>query len=316
MGTTGSGKSTFINLASGGNLKVGESLQSCTSEVVLSPLFSVDNREVLLVDTPGFDDTTKSEAEILAMLTTYLARMYEGKRTLTGVIYLHRISDTRVGGMSTKNFRVFRELCGEDTLKNVAIVTNRWEEVPPAKGAAREEELRTRDLFFKVAIDKGAQLVRHQNTSESAATILRDMVTNNAPLPLLIQEEMVDKNKQLSDTAVGQFLSLDLSEQMQRLKNEVERLQNELKSLKENRDEGEEELRSLQGQLAKAEESKRTLAVDYDTLKRQYEEMLRKTQSDAERKMGIEDERPGGQPGERFRKKWKKGKIRKPCIIM
>ncbi|KAL0056583.1 hypothetical protein AAF712_016812, partial [Marasmius tenuissimus] len=156
--------------------------------------------------------------------------------------------------MSTKNFRVFRELCGEDTLKNVAIVTNRWEEVPPAKGAAREEELRTRDLFFKVAIDKGAQLVRHQNTSESAATILRDMVTNNAPLPLLIQEEMVDKNKQLSDTAVGQFLSLDLSEQMQRLKNEVERLQNELKSLKENRDEGEEELRSLQGQLAKAEE--------------------------------------------------------------
>ncbi|KAL0057038.1 hypothetical protein AAF712_016342, partial [Marasmius tenuissimus] len=181
----------------------------------------------MLIDTPGFDDTNKTETEILSMLATYLANMFEQNQKLSGVIYLHRISDVRVGGISARNFRMFRELCGEDTLKNVVIVTNRWEEVPQDIGDAREEELRTKDIFFKPALDKHARMVRHHNTHDSASTIVKSLV-RNTPLPLLIQKEMVEEKKLLVETAAGEVVNQDVLEVMKKHSAELERIKHEM----------------------------------------------------------------------------------------
>ena len=48
-------------------------LESCTSEVQLANEFTLDGRTVSLIDTPGFDDTTKSDTDILRMIAAYLA---------------------------------------------------------------------------------------------------------------------------------------------------------------------------------------------------------------------------------------------------
>lgn len=47
-------------------------LESCTPEVQLANEFTLDGRQVLLIDTPGFDDTTKSDTEILKNIATFL----------------------------------------------------------------------------------------------------------------------------------------------------------------------------------------------------------------------------------------------------
>ena len=47
-------------------------LESCTAEVQLSDVFTLDGREVVLIDTPGFDDTSKSDAEILQTIAAFL----------------------------------------------------------------------------------------------------------------------------------------------------------------------------------------------------------------------------------------------------
>ena len=92
MGATGTGKSTvsaafipvqalvdllpfvqFINLVSGSNLPVGETLRSCTADVQTSPPFELAGRNVTLIDTPGFDDTLKTDTEILKLISTFLA---------------------------------------------------------------------------------------------------------------------------------------------------------------------------------------------------------------------------------------------------
>ena len=91
MGATGSGKTTvsgvrlitkakahrallqFINCASGSNLRVGMGLESCTAEVQLAEELTLDGRVVTLIDTPGFDDTSKSDTEILKMIAIFLA---------------------------------------------------------------------------------------------------------------------------------------------------------------------------------------------------------------------------------------------------
>ena len=63
----------FINCASGSSLRVGTGIESCTTEIKLANEFILDGRVVTLIDTPGFDDTTKSDTEILKMIAFFLA---------------------------------------------------------------------------------------------------------------------------------------------------------------------------------------------------------------------------------------------------
>lgn len=48
-------------------------LESCTDSIQFSRPFNVDNKSVVLVDTPGFDDTDKSDSDTLQMICQYLA---------------------------------------------------------------------------------------------------------------------------------------------------------------------------------------------------------------------------------------------------
>ena len=63
----------FINLASGSSLRVGMGLESSTTEVKRADKFTLDGKPVILIDTPGFDDTTKSDADILKLIAAFLA---------------------------------------------------------------------------------------------------------------------------------------------------------------------------------------------------------------------------------------------------
>jgi predicted GTPase len=38
-----------------------------------TPEFQLDGRKIILIDTPGFDDTDRSEVEVLRLITTFLA---------------------------------------------------------------------------------------------------------------------------------------------------------------------------------------------------------------------------------------------------
>ena len=52
---------------------VGDGLRSCTSEVAYSHEFQLFGRRIILIDTPGFDDTTKSDTDILKLIALHLS---------------------------------------------------------------------------------------------------------------------------------------------------------------------------------------------------------------------------------------------------
>ena len=60
-------------MASGSNLRVGMHLESCTAEVQPADEFTLDERQIILIDTPGFDDTNKSDTDILKLIAAFLA---------------------------------------------------------------------------------------------------------------------------------------------------------------------------------------------------------------------------------------------------
>jgi len=144
---------------------------------------------------------------------------------LSGVIYIHRISDFRMGGSSSRNFKLFCNLCGDNALKNGVIVTNMWGEVDVRKGEKREAELRYK--FFKQAINKGAHLVRHDNTVKTAHDILQHII-NNRRLPLRIQIELVDEKKKLLETVAGEELNREMLELTRKQEAEIKQLQDEM----------------------------------------------------------------------------------------
>ena len=84
---------------------------------------------VYFADTPGFDDSARSDTDVLKNIVTWLGAMRENKMKLSGIIYLHRITDPRVGGTAWRNLRMLHNLVGADKMANVLLVSTRWEEV-------------------------------------------------------------------------------------------------------------------------------------------------------------------------------------------
>lgn len=156
-------------------------------------------------------------------VSEYPENRYQSGHKLTGLLFFHRISDFRMGGILLKNFRTFRSLCGEQTLRNVVIVTNMWGEVNPQLGEERERELSTKDDFFKPALDKGAQMMRHYNTPESAQKIVRHLLKNN-PMALQIQREIVDEHRDVSQTAAAEEIERELRAEKEKQRIEAERV--------------------------------------------------------------------------------------------
>ncbi|KAH7924248.1 hypothetical protein BV22DRAFT_520655 [Leucogyrophana mollusca] len=267
MGATGSGKTTFINCASGSDFAIGKGLESCTSEIQTSKPFRLNGRIISLIDTPGFDDTSRKDTDILKLIAAYLQNTYEQGAKLAGVIYMHRISDFRMGGTSKRNFAMFRELCGESNLKSVLLVSNMWSEVKRELGEAREAELAGKDKFFKPVLEKGARMLRHDGTQASAHTILRHLI-NQQPATLRIQDELVNQHKDIAHTAAGVELTRALQYQADLHSEELSNLKAEMEKAltakdEETREELREEVEKKHQEIMMIQRDAQQLAAEY-----------------------------------------------------
>lgn len=133
-----------------------------TNTVDVYPCQISNSQTVYLIDTPGFDDTNRSDNEVLSELASWLTASYKASIKLSGIIYLHRITDVRMQGSAKKNLFMFKKLCGPDALSNVILATTMWEQVTEDVGVAREKELMSTPDFWGWMVGKGSQVYRHQ----------------------------------------------------------------------------------------------------------------------------------------------------------
>jgi len=182
--------------------------------------------------------------------------------------------------MSVRNFRMFRRLCGDSTLKNVVLVTNMWGKVKQDVGEARERELS--DKFFKAALDKGARLVRHHDTIESSHDVIRRIMEND-PATLQIQRELVDERKDINHTSAGEAVSQEFNRLIKSHEAEVKALREELRHALESRDqetriELEEATSGLKEQMDKMRVELEAMASRYNEEKQKMEEAMKQMQ--------------------------------------
>jgi len=221
MGPTGAGKSTFINTVLGQeSMLVGHNLTSCTLQlqtVTIDPSLRhprLKGYRLVLVDTPGFDDTYVEDAEILGRIAKWLETSYREKKVLGGVIYLHDISHDRFSGTARRNLDMFHYLCGEEALNNVVLGTTKWGRVTVDDGNRRERELK--DIHWKPLIDKGSMVRRSKGDLESAwdvIDVLLCKLIEGMDTGLEIQKEMADGKKSFTGTKAASAARGGLEEQ-------------------------------------------------------------------------------------------------------
>lgn len=172
---------------------------------------------------------------------------------------------------------MLRSLCGEATLKNVAIVTNMWEQITPEQGALREKELGHN--FFRAAIEKGARLCRHYDTPESAQAVLREILKNQ-PAVLKIQSELIDEGKQIGQTGAGEELKQEIRDAVKRYENVTRELEEEICEAKKEKDEEarrelEEEKRKMQEVIEKLWKESAEMDLRFEEARREMEERIK-----------------------------------------
>ncbi|KAF6756358.1 P-loop containing nucleoside triphosphate hydrolase protein [Ephemerocybe angulata] len=275
MGATGAGKSYFINtlLRATGNKEVaivGSELNSCTVDLLpvrikgLSSKYeALEEGDVILVDSPGFDDTRDSDIEILKRIAKWLKKSCKEGAMLGGVIYVHDISQDRFSTTARKNLEMFQHLCGDFALHKVMLLTSKWGRESGRDFGAREKELC--DRHWRSMLEGKARSMRFggkkEGLEESAVRIVDSILRQAAGSSLLadvlqIQEELVHQKKFLPQTQAAKALREQLEGVIQ--------AQNEMLRIEARAVEGDPE---AEAQLRAEEAKLRRLTGDIRSLK-------------------------------------------------
>lgn len=199
-----------------------------TAKVEVIPCFSSTGAKIFLIDTPGFDDSHRPDSDILREIANWLNESFQCKVVLTGLIYLHRIIDVRLGGAGTKNIRMFRKLCGDNGLGSVVLATTMWSLCLPEDADRREDQLVSQNDLWKSLVSQGAKVFRQDDGLVSGHQILNYLIQRAQPVILEIQLEMGEQGKSLSKTSAGLEVQADLEKMKEEHAEELKEIRKDM----------------------------------------------------------------------------------------
>ena len=213
----------------------------------------IPNSNVWLIDTPGFDDTFRNDGEILEEINRCLSECFHKKAKVTGVLYIHAITEPRMRGSAMKNLRMFKEIVGPENMRHCYLVTTKWSKQPVSVSEDREVELKTNKNFWKPLLMGGAQMVRFEDSLQSAWRIIDPLARSSSFLFKLTQEFDVEKKK-LDQTTSGKMANEELEKAKAAFRKEMDELRQDHQDAMERKDKEmldliEDEQRKVQGQI-------------------------------------------------------------------
>jgi hypothetical protein len=189
----------------------------------------VSDQVVHLIDTPGFDDSGRSDGETLQELAYWLAAAYEREIRLSGIIYLHRITDVRLQGSAWRALRALKSMCGDNNLHDVVIATTMWDKIAPdhvAGAFARHGELRKK--INQEMGRHGGSMVALPSIKTDAIAIVEQIVRKGSRMTLAFQKQLIDEHKLIRETDAGAIFFEAFNEQSTDLDITIDNTQNEM----------------------------------------------------------------------------------------
>jgi hypothetical protein len=250
-------------------------------EGVTSYALDHDGYRINLIDTPGFNDTDRSDTEVLQEVSYWLAESYSQTQKLVGIIYLQKINENRMGKSAMLNLAMFKQLFGEDCFRNIVLTSTMWSdrEDQIALEERHEEELVRSNSFWGPLVRKRAQTRRYDGTYERSVSII-SMLDHRLKIVQDIQRQMVDEGKTLAKTPAGRSLEEELKKER---KNHQEELSNFQELLEESFWKSDEERAAALQQLINGRESQMQQVEDtrvrqQETFNQRMEKMRRQNE--------------------------------------
>ena len=241
--------------------------------------FEYNGFNIHLIDTPGFDDSIRSDAEVLMTIATYFSAMYQSKRRLDGIVYISPITVTRMSGSAVRNLDIFSKLVGDEALSEVVLVTSKWDAMVDSS-VAEDREKALRERFWKPLIDKGSRVCRLDPRRLVALHVLDVLLprVEAQEKVLQIQRELVDDMKTLDQTEAGRQLSKEILKMQEAFRRQLDETESELNNAIAARDADmekilREELALFEQKFSQAENERMALQVDFERLLREEEDM-------------------------------------------
>ncbi|KAF2174953.1 hypothetical protein K469DRAFT_612569 [Zopfia rhizophila CBS 207.26] len=299
MGMTGAGKSTFISLCTQDRAAVaGHGLLSCTSRVTVHTM-TYCNRTIHLIDTPGFDDSGRTDGETLQELAFWLAAAYERNIYISGLIYLHRITDTRLQGSAFRALTAFKKLCGPENYCGIVLATTRWDELTPDQmslASGRQRELCKKESFWGDIHQGGGKVVALSAARIDAMNIIKHIVSKDRRLTLAFQRQLIDEERPIHKTDAGQLLYDASTEDFRQMQDQLSIAEQDFRNIidtehSERREELSNFMSNLSQNMKPFENDLARLKMTAKDLKAVWEENLRKDLEDIRRASEINEER-------------------------
>jgi len=186
-----------------------------------------------------------------------------------------------------KNLRMFKKLCGDNSLANVVLATTMWSQVDPEDAAKREQQLTSNSDFWKYMIDQGSQVFRQDAGKDSAMAIVQYLIRRRRPITLDIQKDMVDKGMTLDQTAAGKEVEGEVAKQRKMYEEKMEKLRKDMDDAMKKKDAAlKEELAEyraeIEEKMQKDREEMEKMRANKDELRQQLQEQHEKQRREFE----------------------------------
>ena len=207
-------------------------------------IFEYNGVRVHLIKIPGFDDTTRSDTDILMSVASYFAATYQLNIKTDGIIYIFPITKCRMSSAAVKHLNLFFKMIGDEASSNVALATSGWNMKTSRwdlfsgmgwnrgsdQGNAEAREIQLREGLWRPFIEKGSKVCRLDGGREAAFHTL-DVLLPEGQIDgrvLQIQRELVDDMESLDETEAGQQLSEEIWKQQKGFQRELDHTKSQL----------------------------------------------------------------------------------------
>lgn len=131
---------------------------------------------MLLADTPGFNDTVRSDTDVLQSIVTPLYELQKKNYPVLGIIYLHNITNPRLAGTALRMLKMLQQFCGKVNYNRIVFATTMWEDANFTSHGGQAAYQRHKELkreFWNDMFAKNGGVVRHlRDDQDSAGDIL------------------------------------------------------------------------------------------------------------------------------------------------
>ncbi|RPA93964.1 hypothetical protein L873DRAFT_1486335 [Choiromyces venosus 120613-1] len=210
MGVSGAGKSSFIKVLGGkdpkGNPPETSDTESVTHEVAVYKT-TLDGQEMLLVDTPGFEDNKTSNLKTLQKICEHVVQLGNNPACeIYGVVYIHSIS-------------IPRWLAGDNRTWGILVATTRWPKNHGEKEYEKFEKLEKKNWenYWKGIL--GAARLAEDDVQSS--TVVIQMLLGVRPHIFQVQWEL-SNGRTPSDTSAGRIAMSEAEQELIKAEEEKE----------------------------------------------------------------------------------------------